>query len=124
MRPNMELSIDFVPLDTLPETERKSFFSNLDRTLRRAMNKSITDPYWFDTTRYPNHIDIRVKVNNGVLRFITTRDRVFAPTGFMLPSASHHRASQGSGRLWARTKYWQFQTIRRDRSAAGRSVFS
>ena len=32
MRPNMELSIDFVPLDTLPETERKSFFSNLDRT--------------------------------------------------------------------------------------------
>jgi len=50
MRPNMELSIDFVPLDTLPETERKSFFSNLDRTLRRAMNKSITDPYWFDTT--------------------------------------------------------------------------
>ena len=83
MRPNMELSIDFVPLDSLPETERKSFFSNLDRTLRRAMNKSITDPYWFDTTRYPNHIDIRVKVDNGVLRFITTRDRVFAPTGFM-----------------------------------------
>ena len=83
MRPNMELSIDFVPLDDLPETERKSFFSNLDRTLRKAMNKSITDPYWFDTTRYPNHIDIRIKVDGGVLRFITTRDRVFAPTGFM-----------------------------------------
>ena len=83
MRPNMELSIDFVPLDTLPVAERKSFFSNLDRTLRKAMNKSITDPYWFDTTRYPNHIDIRVEVDNGVLRFITTRDRVFAPTGFM-----------------------------------------
>ena len=83
MRPNMELSIDFVSLDQLPETERKSFFSTLDRTLRKAMNKSISDPYWFDTTRYPNHIDIRVKVENGVLRFITTRDRVFAPTGFM-----------------------------------------
>ena len=83
MRPNMELSIDFVPLDTLPETERKSFFSNLDRTLRKAMNKSITDPYWFDTTRYPNHIDIRVAVEGGVLRFITPRERVFAPTGFM-----------------------------------------
>lgn len=83
MRPNMELSIDFVPLDNLPATERKSLFSNLDRTLRQAMNKSITDPYWFDTTRYPNHIDIRVAVDGGVLRFITPRDRVFAPTGFM-----------------------------------------
>ena len=83
MRPNMELSIDFVPLDILPAAERKSFFSNLDRTLRKALNKSITDPYWFDTTRYPNHIDIRIKVDGGVLRFITTRDRVFAPTGFM-----------------------------------------
>ena len=83
MRPNMELSIDFVPLDILPKTERKSLFSNLDRTLRQAMNKSITDPYWFDTTRYPNHIDIRIAVDGGVLRFITTRDRVFAPTGFM-----------------------------------------
>ena len=83
MRPNMELSIDFISLDNLPDAERKSFFSNLDRTLRQAMNKSITDPFWFDTTRYPNHIDIRIKVDGGVLRFITTRDRVFAPTGFM-----------------------------------------
>ncbi|MEP6342891.1 MAG: ATP-binding protein [Maricaulaceae bacterium] len=83
MRPNMELSIDFISLDDLPEAERKSFFSNLDRTLRQAMNNSITDPFWFDTTRYPNHIDIRIKVDGGVLRFITTRDRVFAPTGFM-----------------------------------------
>jgi len=83
MRPNMELSIDFVPLDTLPDTQRRSFFSNLDKTLRSAMNKTIADPYWFDTTRYPNHIDIRVSVEGGVLRFITARDRVFAPTGFM-----------------------------------------
>ena len=83
MRPNMELSIDFVPLDRLPDAQRRSFFSNLDKTLRSAMNKSLTDPYWFDTTRYANHIDIRVSVDGGVLRFITARDRVFAPTGFM-----------------------------------------
>ncbi len=83
MRPNMELSINFVSLDRLPETERRSFFSNLDKTLRAALGKTLTDPYWFDTTRYPNHIDIRVLVDGGVLRFITSRDRVFAPTGFM-----------------------------------------
>lgn len=83
MRPNMELSINFVSLDKLPETQRRSFFSNLDKTLRAALGKSLTDPFWFDTTRYPNHIDIRVLVDGGVLRFITARDRVFAPTGFM-----------------------------------------
>ena len=51
--------------------------------MRKSLSKSITDPYWFDTTRYPNHIDIRVEVDGGVLRFITTRERVFAPTGFV-----------------------------------------
>jgi len=83
MRPNMELSINFVPFDELPDTQRRSFFSNLDKTLRAALGKTLSDPYWFDTTRYPNHIDIRVLVDGGVLRFITDRDRVFAPTGFM-----------------------------------------
>lgn len=83
LRPNMELSVALEADDDLPLTTRKAFFSVLDSTLRRALNEALTDPFWFDTTRYPNHIDIRVKVDEGTLRFFASRERVFAPTGFV-----------------------------------------
>ena len=83
LRPKMELSIALDEGDRLPLTTRDAFFSNLDKTLRRALANSLTDEFWFDTTRYPNHIDIRVAVDEGVLRFIAARDRVFAPTGYV-----------------------------------------
>ena len=83
LRPNMELSVALEENDELPLATRDAFFSNLDKTLRRALANSLSDDFWFDTTRYPNHIDIRVAVDEGVLRFIAARDRVFAPTGFV-----------------------------------------
>lgn len=83
LRPKMELSVALEEGDVLPSITRRSFFSALDKTLRRALGNSLEDPFWFDTTRYPNHIDIRVKVDEGVLRFIAPRERVFAATGFV-----------------------------------------
>lgn len=83
LRPKMELSVAWEEGDSLPNTTRDAFFSNLDKTLRRSLGNSLTDEFWFDTTRYPNHIDIRVAVDQGVLRFIAARERVFAPTGFV-----------------------------------------
>ncbi len=83
LRPNMQLSVKFEPEDQLPKVQRRAFFSSLDRTLRRALGQNIDAPFWFDTTRYPNHIDIRVAVEEGVLRFIVPRERVFAPTGYV-----------------------------------------
>lgn len=83
LRPHMELSVALETGDELPTTTRNSFFSVLDKTLRRSLDNSLKDPFWFDTTRYPNHIDIRVAVDEGVLRFIAARERVFAPTGFV-----------------------------------------
>lgn len=83
LRPNMELSVALEPNDTLPTTNRRAFFSALDSTFRRSLDQALTDPFWFDTTRYPNHIDIRVQVEEGVLRFFAARERVFAPTGFV-----------------------------------------
>jgi two-component system osmolarity sensor histidine kinase EnvZ len=69
--------------DVLPTSSRGSFFSNLDKTLRNSLTEAVDAPFWFDTTRYPNHIDIRVQVDEGVLRFIAARERVFAPTGYV-----------------------------------------
>ena len=83
LRPNMQLSVALEQDEELPTAVRKAFFSSLDKTLRRALSNNIEKEFWFDTTRYPNHIDIRVAVEDGVLRFIVPRERVFAPTGFI-----------------------------------------
>ncbi len=83
LRPDMELSVVLRPNDMLPTSKRNSFFSNLDKTLRRSLTEAVDEPFWFDTTRYPNHIDIRIQVDEGVLRFIAARERVFAPTGYV-----------------------------------------
>ena len=83
LRPDMELSVVLRFGDTLPTANRNAFFSNLDKTLRKSLTETVDAPFWFDTTRYPNHIDIRVQVDEGVLRFIAARERVFAPTGYV-----------------------------------------
>jgi two-component system osmolarity sensor histidine kinase EnvZ len=77
-----DLSIALERGDTLPVEARPALISALDGTLRRALERRLEDPFWFDTTRYPNHIDIRVSVEEGTLRFIAARERVFAPTGY------------------------------------------
>ncbi len=83
LRRDMRLAMELRRGDVLPPNTRNAFFSNLDRTLRRALGETIERPFWFDTTRYPDHIDIRVAVDDGVLYFIAPRERVFAPTGFI-----------------------------------------
>jgi len=83
LRPDMELSVVLRPDDILPTANRNAFFSNLDKTLRKSLTETVNAPFWFDTTRYPNHIDIRVQLDEGVLRFIAARERVFAPTGYV-----------------------------------------
>lgn len=80
-RETMRLDVDFRPGDTLPTSRRTSFFRTLDRTLRRALTAQIDKPIWFDTTRYPQYVDIRVQTDTGVLRYIAFRERVFATTG-------------------------------------------
>lgn len=78
---NMRLYLRYVPGERLPQNQPAAFFSGLDRTLRRQLERKIDRPVWFDTTRYPNHVDIRVKLDGGVLRIIAVRGRVFATSG-------------------------------------------
>lgn len=79
----MRLYLDFAPGRTLPARQPSAFFSAADRTLRRALERRLDHPFWFDTTRYPNHVDIRVQLDDGVLRVIAMRSRVFATSGYI-----------------------------------------
>lgn len=78
---SMSLSIALQKGRKLPTGRRPSIFASLDRSLRTALDERLDDPFWFDTTRYPGHVDIRVQVKEGVLRIIAPRDRAFATQG-------------------------------------------
>lgn len=75
------LSVDLREGDVLPTTRRTAFLRALDRSLRRALTARLDNAFWFDTTRYPEYVDIRVQTDAGVLRFIVSRERAFATTG-------------------------------------------
>ncbi|MBX7248136.1 MAG: HAMP domain-containing histidine kinase [Caulobacteraceae bacterium] len=75
---SMQLSIVVQPGRSLPKRRRASLFVAYDRTLRNALSGALDAPFWFDTTRYPAVIDIRVQVPGGVMRVIAPRDRAFA----------------------------------------------
>lgn len=78
---SLSLSIALQPGRDLPENRRYSFFAPVDRALNRALSERLDAPYWFDTTRYPAYVDIRVRADEGVLRILAPRDRAFATQG-------------------------------------------
>jgi len=77
----MGLTISLLKGVDLPENRRPSLFVPLDRALDRALDNALDQPYWFDTTRYPGFLDIRVKVKQGLLRIFVPKDRGFVTTG-------------------------------------------
>jgi two-component system osmolarity sensor histidine kinase EnvZ len=74
----MQLSIVLQEGAALPVNRRASLFAVVDRTLQKALDSRLDQPFWFDTTRYPAFVDIRVQAPGGVLRIIAPRERAFA----------------------------------------------
>jgi two-component system osmolarity sensor histidine kinase EnvZ len=77
----LDLSVALQPGKTLPRIKRYSLFGPVDWSIKRALEAHLDEPFWFDTTRYPSYVDIRVSVPQGVLRIIAPRDRAFATQG-------------------------------------------
>ena len=75
---SLDLSIALQEGKHLPAERRRSFFAALDRVMQRALSDRLDKPFWFDTTRYPAYVDIRVQLPQGVLRVLAPRDRAFA----------------------------------------------
>ncbi|WP_374572850.1 ATP-binding protein [Phenylobacterium sp.] len=78
---SLSLSIAFQPGRTLPVNRRPSLFAPIDRSMQRALSERLDAPFWFDTTRYPAYVDIRVLLPGGVMRILAPRDRAFATQG-------------------------------------------
>jgi two-component system osmolarity sensor histidine kinase EnvZ len=78
---SMGLSVALQPGRKLPVSRHYALFAPIDQSLERALSDRLDEPFWFDTTRYPAYVDVRVAVPGGVMRVLAPRDRAFATQG-------------------------------------------
>ena len=74
----LALQISIEPPDALPPPGPKPFFSILDQTLSEEITRQINRPFWLDTVGNSNIIEIRIQLNDRVLRVFARRSQTYA----------------------------------------------
>lgn len=72
------LKIDLLPPDPLPAPGPKPFFSILDQILSEEITRQINRPYWIDTVGNSNIVEVRIKLDDAVLRVFARRSQAYA----------------------------------------------
>jgi two-component system osmolarity sensor histidine kinase EnvZ len=72
------LAVDFLPISDMPPPGPKPFFSLLDQTLSEELRKQIARPYWIDTVGKSALVEIRVQLDNTVMRVFARRSAAYA----------------------------------------------
>ena len=72
-----DLNFEFIKDEKFDFNYTDRWFSPIDRTLRRELKSRFKlDNFWFDTINYKELIDIRIKYEDGYIKFLVPRDRV------------------------------------------------
>ncbi|TPN31809.1 two-component sensor histidine kinase [Mesorhizobium sp. B2-3-3] len=74
----MQLKVDLLPPDPLPPPGPKPFFSILDDVLSAEITRQINRPFWIDTVGNSNIVEVRVQLENKVLRVFVRRSQAYA----------------------------------------------
>lgn len=77
-REKLNLQMSILEQGDLPPARPKPFFDLLDRELSRQISTQINRPYWIDTVGQSNLVEIRVKHNEEILRFVARRTQTYA----------------------------------------------
>ncbi|MDI1346738.1 MAG: ATP-binding protein [Pseudolabrys sp.] len=72
------LVVDFLPISEMPPPGPKPFFSLLDQTLSEELRKQIARPYWIDTVGKSALVEIRIQLDNAVMRIYARRNAAYA----------------------------------------------
>src|SRR4029077_14244663 len=72
------LSVDFLPVSELPPPGRKPFFSLLDQALSQEISRQIRRPFWIDTVGRSNLVEIRIRLDDTVMRVFAQRSAAYA----------------------------------------------
>src|SRR5450755_4053247 len=62
------LAVDFLPVHEMPPIGPKPFFSLLDQALSEEVRKQIGRPFWVDTVGRSNLVELRIQLDDAVMR--------------------------------------------------------
>ncbi len=75
---SLDLNITILPDGPLPPPGPKPFFNLLDHALSEKITAHIGRPFWIDTVGRSNIVEIRIKLNDKVLRVFARRSQTYA----------------------------------------------
>jgi two-component system, OmpR family, osmolarity sensor histidine kinase EnvZ len=74
----LQLTVDFLPVTELPPPGPKPFFSLLDQALSEGISTRIGRPFWIDTVGRSALVEIRIKLDDTVMRVFARRSAAYA----------------------------------------------
>ena len=72
------LVVDFLPAGDMPPPGPKPFFSLLDQSLSAQIGRQISRPFWIDTVGRSSLVEIRVQLDDAVMRVFAQRSAAYA----------------------------------------------
>ncbi len=72
------LVVDFLPIAEMPPIGPRPFFSLLDYSLSEEISKRIRRPFWIDTVGRSALVEIRIQLDDAVLRVFARRSAAYA----------------------------------------------
>jgi len=74
----LQLVVDFLPPGDMPPPGPKPFFSLLDQTLSVQLGRQIGRSFWIDTVGRSNLVEIRIQLDDAVMRVFAQRSAAYA----------------------------------------------
>jgi len=78
VRRRLGLSLQILPPGDLPAPRPKPFFDLLDRTLTSQIRQHVDKPFWIDTVGRSRHVEVQIRLDDAVLRFVAQRSQTYA----------------------------------------------
>ncbi|QDG76481.1 HAMP domain-containing protein [Labrenzia sp. PHM005] len=72
------MSMSVLPLEPLPPPAPKPFFDVIDQELSKAIGQTIGRPFWIDTVGRSRFVEIRIQLDDAILRVFTRRSQTYA----------------------------------------------
>ncbi|WP_374308496.1 ATP-binding protein [Methylocella sp.] len=79
----LKIDAEFLPPGPLPPALPKPFFGIVDAALSNEIRKQIARPFWLDTVGRSNLIEIRIKLDDAILRVIAYRSAAYASNSYI-----------------------------------------
>jgi len=77
-RDRLNLTVDILPPEPLPVSGPRPFFDVLDAALSREIGLQIGRPFWIDTVGNSNIVEVRIQLDDKVLRVFVRRSQAYA----------------------------------------------